>query len=567
LRHQNQIIVISALMGGLASTASAQGPVAWYSFDTQGNVGLDSVGTNNGTPVNVTQVPGVIGQAASFQNGYIALPTSAVFQLRSGDFTLAVFVKGTPGNGNRNWFTKGTNIGGGLGVHQYGIGGSSTIGMNFDGGAGGSAISATNVFDGQWHHVAGIKRGNTAEIWIDGKQEGTGTITGSSDQGGFAIGRMGQCCEYFNGQMDEAKIWNRALSSTEIMNEAAALSVVSSRTLLVTFTGGNTAPDGSICLPLIDNQVVYTNAELLYSGRGMTNLLVNAQNVAPSAVAQAFTFYSGGGNSCLPPPAGPHVEAQNWVLGTVKNGDRLIIAGHSFGGNRARLFAEQIDAVLYPLYGLHMIEGLVLVDPIDWSTCPFPSLSCLQRFDPPRDVPAGVVKPERAFVFRQGVDNLLTLVPYEGYSITVGGQPVQSTDINMGHKLIDSAEPVQRFILNLLQPPQPVTAPGVTLQLSLLSVTRDPTNFFDVGQRFTFHFVARNAGRLIADNITVTSVSSGITTLSYSTVIRSQPLLPGSNTTLDLSCDGLISGSALRLSVLGTYNNFTFGGSFRVTLP
>src|SRR5262249_10464255 len=86
----------------------------------------------------------------------------------------------------------------------------------------GVAISTTNIFDGAWHHIAGIKRGVIAEIWVDGNKQDTDNINANfTDDGAFAIGRDGQCCEYFNGLMDEAKIWNRALSQDEIQAEIA----------------------------------------------------------------------------------------------------------------------------------------------------------------------------------------------------------------------------------------------------------------------------------------------------------------------------------------------------------
>src|SRR5437773_4528144 len=81
------------LVGLGSSLVRAQGPFAWYSFDTAGQPGLDRVGGNNGSPVNTTQVAGLRGLAASFSNGYIKLPAT-IPNLKAGDFTLSVFVKG-----------------------------------------------------------------------------------------------------------------------------------------------------------------------------------------------------------------------------------------------------------------------------------------------------------------------------------------------------------------------------------------------------------------------------------------------------------------------------------------
>lgn len=211
-----------AIMAGIISAIPRQartGLVAQYSFDSPGQPGLDSSGNGNhgASVVGVAQVLGVRGLAARFTNGYIDLPVSTGFNLRGADFTLSVFVKSTgAGAPNRNWFTKASSS-----ANLYGLNGDSTVGFSFDGGAGGGARSATDAFDGKWHHVAGVKRGQIAEVWIDGKLENTGPITSNTnDTGQFAIGRNGSCCEYFNGLMDEAKIWNRALSAAEIVKEA-----------------------------------------------------------------------------------------------------------------------------------------------------------------------------------------------------------------------------------------------------------------------------------------------------------------------------------------------------------
>ena len=206
--------------GILAQTP--QGLVSHYSFDTPGQPEHDGIGGNHGVAVvAVTQVPGLKGLAASFSNGWIDLPSSVDFDLLGGDFTLSLFINVPPGTDNRNWFTKATTS-----THEYGLGGGATltngtVGIGFAGGPGGGAVSVSQPFDGQWHHIAGIKRGNQAEIWVDGILEGTGALNVSvvTDIGQFAIGRDGACCEFFNGLMDEAKIWSKALSASEIAAE------------------------------------------------------------------------------------------------------------------------------------------------------------------------------------------------------------------------------------------------------------------------------------------------------------------------------------------------------------
>jgi hypothetical protein len=195
------------------ANGATEGPIAWYSFDVSGQPGKDVVGGHNATQVvGATQPAGKVGLAVSLSNGYLLLPQAPAFNLRAADFTLSAWMKSQPGSGNRHWFTKATAL-----THQYGLG---TVNFGFDGGAGGLAVSVTNPIDGTWHHVAGVKRGATAEIWVDGNLEASSAINGSSDDGIFAIGRDGGCCEFFNGLLDEAKIWDRALSPAELQIEA-----------------------------------------------------------------------------------------------------------------------------------------------------------------------------------------------------------------------------------------------------------------------------------------------------------------------------------------------------------
>ncbi len=85
-----------------------------------------------------------------------------------------------------------------------------------------------NVNDGNWHHVVGTydsegdASGNTLYLYIDGTQVGSNT----GNRGGYAfdnyplfIGARGEgtnASGYFNGQIDEVAIFNRALNTTEI---------------------------------------------------------------------------------------------------------------------------------------------------------------------------------------------------------------------------------------------------------------------------------------------------------------------------------------------------------------
>jgi hypothetical protein len=112
---------------------------------------------------------------------------------------------------------------------------------------------------------------------------------------------------------------------------------------------------------------------------GMATLANNMATYAPlegSAHAAVFTYYSLGNGgaacdtfllhvACTPPrDNNDDPEPEAWLKSfDPGEEDRIIVIGHSYGGNRARLFAEQLRKLSYT------VDLLGLVDPIDWSLC------------------------------------------------------------------------------------------------------------------------------------------------------------------------------------------------------
>ncbi|MCI0541009.1 MAG: LamG domain-containing protein [Verrucomicrobiales bacterium] len=74
--------------------------------------------------------------------------------------------------------------------------------------------------DGVWYHVAGVYDGSKMQVFVNGAPVGnvlarTGPI--SPDTVGVALGkRSGSPINYFNGTLDDVRIYNRALSADEI---------------------------------------------------------------------------------------------------------------------------------------------------------------------------------------------------------------------------------------------------------------------------------------------------------------------------------------------------------------
>jgi Concanavalin A-like lectin/glucanases superfamily len=85
------------------------------------------------------------------------------------------------------------------------------------------AIDASKIWNDRWHHVAGTYDGKMVRLYVDGKEQGNGTPTtlaigyGLSTNNSLYIGSYGtNCVAKFGGDIDDVRIWNRALTDTEI---------------------------------------------------------------------------------------------------------------------------------------------------------------------------------------------------------------------------------------------------------------------------------------------------------------------------------------------------------------
>jgi hypothetical protein len=214
------LLAASAVAGcggrdGLGAVSGLVGLVAEYDFEDASNLGKDAVGGSDAVEVvGAMQVSGRIGQAVRLDAGYLLLPNPPKLMLATGgDFSLDIWVN--TDRPNLNFFTCANPR-----VHAWGLAEywpTPTPKMVANGVD--AAEGKTNVYDGRWHHVAGTRSGDTLKIYVDGRLEGTSVSTKPIVDNGcnVAIGRDGACCESFNGKMDDARLWQRALADDEIL--------------------------------------------------------------------------------------------------------------------------------------------------------------------------------------------------------------------------------------------------------------------------------------------------------------------------------------------------------------
>ena len=75
-------------------------------------------------------------------------------------------------------------------------------------------ITSAVALDANWHHVAATCDGTTTKIYLDGVE--VGSTNSASPTIPAAVGSNWSAATTFGGQIDEVRIWNKALFSTEI---------------------------------------------------------------------------------------------------------------------------------------------------------------------------------------------------------------------------------------------------------------------------------------------------------------------------------------------------------------
>jgi hypothetical protein len=173
---------------------------------------------NDGTLIGGPQwVAGMIGGALEFDGSddYVDCGNNAIFDITE-QVTLAVWVKtNDAGNGQHNmWLGKGD--------HTYAIKHASDNSLEFfvysSGGWHTLSYAIDSSFNGVWHHVAGTFDGNELLVYLDGGLVVTLLYTGSIETRTHIVS-MGENSEasgrFYDGLLDDARIYNRALSSAE----------------------------------------------------------------------------------------------------------------------------------------------------------------------------------------------------------------------------------------------------------------------------------------------------------------------------------------------------------------
>ena len=170
---------------------------------------------------------GAIAQAGKFNyslyfdgsNDYVSIP-----RMVSDDFTISFWIKTVQTGGTGQWYNGKGLVDGEVGGVANDFG-TVLLGSKFGFGVGNpdtTITSTTSINDGQWHYVAATREKATGKmaVYVDGIIESTGTGSKSvlTSPSNLRIAGIQTGSNYFNGNVDELVIYNRVLTSDEVLS-------------------------------------------------------------------------------------------------------------------------------------------------------------------------------------------------------------------------------------------------------------------------------------------------------------------------------------------------------------
>ena len=238
------VVAVLLLTTGPGYADLTDGLVGYWSFDDPCNLAHDYSGTgNNGYPVGgVTWTAGMFNGAVHLDGtGYIEIPDSPSLDLPSGRGTLSALIRVDPSSNEFGIVSKESSssyasqiayefnvVGAGV-LDRFGVGLSNGAAMNSAG------YQGASLKDSTWHHIAATWSGSGGQIlvYLDGVQVGQGSQTITAINNISEPTRIGTyrwnvsgIHRRMTGDIDDVRIYNRALSEDEIRELALGASKI-----------------------------------------------------------------------------------------------------------------------------------------------------------------------------------------------------------------------------------------------------------------------------------------------------------------------------------------------------
>jgi hypothetical protein len=198
--------------------SSSNGVISWWTFNN--NV-LDSVGSNDGIRYNFTDGYGTgkYGQALEFNSTaeqFIDIGNDSSLNFGTGDFSIEAWIK----TNSSSRFLGKLDLNG-VGYYLAILDGTFEFGINDNESEYIDVVGTAVIDDDDWHHIVGVRNETTGYVYVDGifDNNQTNALFGDiGNNGGFILGTdtSDLSSSFVNGTIDNARIWDRALSETEI---------------------------------------------------------------------------------------------------------------------------------------------------------------------------------------------------------------------------------------------------------------------------------------------------------------------------------------------------------------
>ncbi|MBS1647217.1 MAG: T9SS type A sorting domain-containing protein [Bacteroidetes bacterium] len=316
-------------------TASGASSYTWSTLATTNSIVVAPMmttvytvtGTNaQGCTATATSTLAVNGAALNFNGSanYINATNATVFSFtETGHYTLEAWINPSGFNGLAGIISKYQSFG----TNGYTLRLSGTApytGINFDG-----YQTAPGVLTaGTWYHIAAVNNGGTRTLYVNGMAVSLTNAGHVSVQANNDVLTLGvdylSSGRYFNGTIDEVRIWNRALCATEIQNSMNAelrmpqtglvayypfnegLAGISNTTVTVAADSSGNGYNGSLTNFTLNG----TTSNWVAPGAVTTGSYAPAY-VAPTIVVSGNTSFCVGGTTTL--TAGNNVNTYTWT--------------------------------------------------------------------------------------------------------------------------------------------------------------------------------------------------------------------------------------------------------------
>ena len=196
--------------GGLVGNWTFDGP----DINNRTNQAYDrSSSYATGTMVNMATstraVPGISGQALKFDGVDDRVQTSKTFTIPNA-FTVSFWTKNNSPNVD-NYFTPFS-----WGYYTWFVNIGSVLYFTVDG-TGLDGAYAPCINDTEWHYIVGVNASNVQTLYCDGVSVATGGATLAANTDVFTIGSQVDTTWPYNGLIDEVRVYNRALTASEVL--------------------------------------------------------------------------------------------------------------------------------------------------------------------------------------------------------------------------------------------------------------------------------------------------------------------------------------------------------------